>query len=332
MRQFIILSILIIFLTGCGSVSGQLQILSPADATALAKESERHVQGLPTLTPAISQTIPMQTASLTPEALAEPTRIPFSEMAVTPWEQLFDRNLVADEQWELYTGELQGEKGYLRTFTIPYPDQWYVTSNADPSHFSVQNISETAGGEPVSGDFIKLEILFYKGSFAENASGEEKENGEEYKVLIDGEPTMLWMGIGLDQTHMITVELEKDGVNYILSGYVNLMMEDQVSLDYYRTLLLSMLSSFQISPSPEETSQVTITGIVMDVSLSARVIILTQPVSDITSIALTDETTILYKSGNEATLQEITNGMQIQATGEPGSPKSLIATQIVLLE
>jgi len=40
----------------------------------------------------------------------------------------------------------------------------------------------------------------------------------------------------------------------------------------------------------------------------------------------------LFKSGDEATLQEITDGMQIQATGEPGSPGSLIATQIVLLE
>jgi DNA-binding CsgD family transcriptional regulator len=87
------------------------------------------------------------------------------------------------------------------------------------------------------------------------------------------------------------------------------------------------------SPHQTETpNQVTITGIVMDVALSARVITLTRPVSDITSIALTDATKILFKNGDEATLQEITDGMQIQATGEPGSPGSLIATQIVLLE
>lgn len=90
-----------------------------------------------------------------------------------------------------------------------------------------------------------------------------------------------------------------------------------------------------LSPSPEETSPVaplTIAGTVMDVSLSARVLLLTQPVEGLNSIALTEGTKILSENGDEIALHTITRGMQVQATGEIGSPGSLIATQVVLLE
>lgn len=69
----------------------------------------------------------------------------------------------------------------------------------------------------------------------------------------------------------------------------------------------------------------------MDVSLSARVIFLKQPVQDVSAIALTDQTKIVLERDGVSMLQAITPGTQIQVTGEIGSPGMLIATQVVLL-
>ncbi len=67
--------------------------------------------------------------------------------------QLYDPARIADVHWTLYTGQLQGVvKGALRTFTLSYPAEWVVTANPTPAHFSVQNVTETVGGGPVTGD------------------------------------------------------------------------------------------------------------------------------------------------------------------------------------
>jgi len=88
-----------------------------------------------------------------------------------------------------------------------------------------------------------------------------------------------------------------------------------------------------LSSTPEGSAQgnLTITGTVIDVSLSARVIMLMQPVQGIDIVALTEETQILNETGDEIALQSIAQGMQIQVAGETGSSGTLIATQIVLL-
>jgi len=43
-----------------------------------------------------------------------------------------------------------------------------------------------------------------------------------------------------------SLTLEKDGVFYVLAGYVNLPNPDQAALDRYRMMLLKSMFSFQI--------------------------------------------------------------------------------------
>lgn len=69
----------------------------------------------------------------------------------------------------------------------------------------------------------------------------------------------------------------------------------------------------------------------MDVMLSARVILLAEPTQGIVTIALTEETELAFESGGVATLKDITPGMLIRASGEIGSPRTIIANHILLL-
>ncbi|HAF61398.1 MAG TPA: hypothetical protein DCK95_03620 [Anaerolineaceae bacterium] len=89
-----------------------------------------------------------------------------------------------------------------------------------------------------------------------------------------------------------------------------------------------------VTPSPltEGISQanLTITGTVLDVSLSARIITLEQPVQGIQTVALTDETSILTQNEAKIDLTGIHPGMQIQATGKQRNSASLIASQVIL--
>jgi len=88
-----------------------------------------------------------------------------------------------------------------------------------------------------------------------------------------------------------------------------------------------------LSPLPNDSGQgsLTITGTVMDVSYSAQVIFLQQPVQDISIIALTTQTKITLASGGETTLRAITPGTELQASGGVKSAGTLLATQIILL-
>ena len=98
------------------------------------------------------------------------------------------------------------------------------------------------------------------------------------------------------------------------------------------TTILSNTTTSLTEGTNQITTGINITGTVMDVALSARVIQLKQPVEGINSIALTDETKIISVDGVETGLQSITHGAQIQATGKIGSPGSLIAIQITILK
>lgn len=97
------------------------------------------------------------------------------------------------------------------------------------------------------------------------------------------------------------------------------------------TIIISNTPTSPAEGTNQITNEITITGTVMDVALSARVIQLEQPVDGIKSIALTDKTKIISVDGEEIGLQSIAHGAQIQATGKMGSPESLVAIQIILL-
>jgi hypothetical protein len=84
-------------------------------------------------------------------------------------------------------------------------------------------------------------------------------------------------------------------------------------------------------PMKEAEAGLMIVGTVMNVSLSARIITLQEPVESISVIALTEESELASSDGEEITLQDIQPGMTIQASGEPGDSGALLARQVRLL-
>jgi hypothetical protein len=78
-------------------------------------------------------------------------------------------------------------------------------------------------------------------------------------------------------------------------------------------------------------SDVTIEGTVRDVSPSARIITLTEPVEGFGVIALTEESELLSASGDEILLRDLRAGMRIQASGRPGDSQALLADQVLVL-
>jgi phenylpyruvate tautomerase PptA (4-oxalocrotonate tautomerase family) len=85
------------------------------------------------------------------------------------------------------------------------------------------------------------------------------------------------------------------------------------------------------SASPtKEADLLTVEGIVADVALSAKVVMLNPPVSGITSVAITDETSISFADGRQAQLQDIERGAVVKASGSAGSPGSLLAREVVI--
>ncbi len=84
------------------------------------------------------------------------------------------------------------------------------------------------------------------------------------------------------------------------------------------------------TPTSAETT--TITGAVMDVSLSARIITLTEAVEGFQVVALTEESELTFASDGEATLQDIRPGMRIKASGQPGESGALLAEQVLVME
>ncbi len=84
-------------------------------------------------------------------------------------------------------------------------------------------------------------------------------------------------------------------------------------------------------PTKEVESGITIMGTVMDVSLSARIIMLQEPVEGFSVVALTEESELVSTDGDEITLRDIRPGMTIQTSGQPGESNALLASQVLLL-
>ena len=87
----------------------------------------------------------------------------------------------------------------------------------------------------------------------------------------------------------------------------------------------------QIVESFEFVEGISITGTVMDVALSARVIMLAEPAEGFSAVALTEATRLVGADGSEITLRDIQPGMTIQATGRPGTSDALIASRVAVL-
>ena len=97
----------------------------------------------------------------------------------------------------------------------------------------------------------------------------------------------------------------------------------------YKKLSLVVIVFVLISCTPN--AELTITGKVRDVSLSANVINLQEPVNGFTTIALEERCELLGFDKRNITLREIQPGMQIAVSGQQGESGSLLATQVVVI-
>lgn len=79
-------------------------------------------------------------------------------------------------------------------------------------------------------------------------------------------------------------------------------------------------------------SGTTIVGVVMDVSLSARIIMLKEPVEGFSVIALAENCELRSSNGEEIELHDIQSGVTIQASGHPGESDALLTDSILVLE
>lgn len=93
-----------------------------------------------------------------------------------------------------------------------------------------------------------------------------------------------------------------------------------------------IVGSFETMPPEEAESDIAIEGLVMDVSLSARIIMLQEPVEGFDVIALTEESELVSVDGDGIALRDIRPGMRIQASGQPGESNALLARKVRVLE
>lgn len=77
--------------------------------------------------------------------------------------------------------------------------------------------------------------------------------------------------------------------------------------------------------------EVTIRGTVLTVFASARVLQLDPPVNGYSRAALTSETECRRADGSPGSFQDVNDGSQVEVTGEPGAPGTLIARRVVLV-
>jgi hypothetical protein len=89
--------------------------------------------------------------------------------------------------------------------------------------------------------------------------------------------------------------------------------------------------TLEIAIPAETQPDVTILGTVLDVSLSARVIALTELIQGFAAITLTGESKLFSPSQTEITLRDIRPGMRIQASGRAGGSQALLASEVHLL-
>ena len=111
------------------------------------------------------------------------------------------------------------------------------------------------------------------------------------------------------------------------------MSEGNPTVSPTNTITSFTPSTPSIAVAPTETSEsgLTITGTVMDVSLSARVIFLKEPVDGFDSIALIEGSKLISENGSGISLQDIQPGFTIQAFGQLGGSNALLASKVIIL-
>jgi hypothetical protein len=85
-------------------------------------------------------------------------------------------------------------------------------------------------------------------------------------------------------------------------------------------------------PAQEVKPGITIVGTVLDVSFSAHVITLQEPVAGFSALALTEASELVSADQHKITLGDVRPGMRVEASGRPGESHALLASRVRLLE
>jgi hypothetical protein len=84
-------------------------------------------------------------------------------------------------------------------------------------------------------------------------------------------------------------------------------------------------------PGQGNEPELTLTGVVREVSPSAQVIWLQAEVAGFTTVALTADSTMTTASGKLLELNQIQPGLTIRVTGQPGKNQALLAHSVQLV-
>jgi hypothetical protein len=186
---------------------------------------------------------------------------------------------------------------------------------------------------------IPVRIRFATGATSATATGSLEENGMRHYVLraLGGQrmivaPHAITGQVGLvisgaDGQVLLSGRARPpggvfDGILPTSQDYlISVRAEGGTGADYTLTITIPA----------EAGADLILVGTALDVSPSARIITLAEPVDGFTVIALTEDSELLSASGHEILLREIQPGMRIQASGRPGASGALITNQVLVL-
>lgn len=222
----------------------------------------------------------------------------------------------------------------------PYPDwETYVNTDYEFSfHYpTAWTLEEEANLVKLSRGTLLLAIAFQR-------------EGEEIPPPWTGMPagnfksrgTLVFLGQEIDKNALVY----EDKVKVLTYGadvgdlVFSIRLDDTATADYeaieipadVQSEVDRIVGSFEAPSAEDGSSSVAVEGTVMDVSLSARVIMLQEPVEGFDAIALTEESEVISMEGARVALRDIPPGMRIEASGELGQSHALLARQVRLLE
>jgi hypothetical protein len=183
---------------------------------------------------------------------------------------------------------------------------------------------------------IPVRIHFAPGTTSATVTGSLKEGGVRHYVLgaLAGQRLNVALHATAGQVGMVISGVDGqvllsgrvgqpggayDGILPTTQDYlISVQAKGSIGADY----------TLKITIPAEGEPGITIVGTVRDVSLSARVIALTEPVDGFGVVALTLESKLLSAGGNGITLRDIRPGMGIRASGLPGESQALLASEV----
>jgi len=175
--------------------------------------------------------------------LVGPAPYPTPDAKPVPWEQLINRELLADLNWDAYRGEVIGnDKNSQWAYSYNYPTGWYADVRSSLIQGFVQNIPMTQG--PAQSDFVKFEIMRLTDP-PMIEEGRALNPKDLITVTIAGETGIMYsVTQQANQMRQIMVAFQHEGGWMVATGYITLSVADAMALNRYSAIIYEILSSF----------------------------------------------------------------------------------------